>query len=179
MNTKKVIIGAVCLCAAGFAVYHFAAGKKGPEDALKYDMKGIDYVKEGKYDKAISSYNDAIDLKQDPTLYYNRGVAFMNKGDNENAIKDFSKAIGMQPANFPAFNNRAISYRNSGKYDEAIADYSNVIKLKPDFSAAWFGRGICYRTKGDDKNALADLRKAESLGYADAKKIIEEIGKKK
>ena len=179
MKKKVIIIGAVCACAAGAAVYHFTGGEKTPEDALRLDMKGVDYVKEGKYDKAIDSYSDSLTVKKDPTVYYNRGVAYMNKGDFENAVKDFTTAIGMQPANFPALNNRAISFRSMGKYDEAIADYTRVIGIKRDYSAAWFGRGICYRAAGDRKNAIADMKKAASLGYAEAGRVVQEIENEK
>ena len=178
-KTKTIIVGGVCACLAGAAFYFFAGSKTTPEDAMKYDLKGIDYVKEGKYDKAIDSYDDAIDLKQDPTLYYNRGVAYMNKGDFENAVKDFTTAIGLQPSNFPALNNRAVSYRSMGKYDEAIADYTAEIGMNPGYSGAWNGRGSCYRAKSDIKNAISDYRKAASLGDKGAAKIADDLAKEK
>ena len=180
MQKKTIIvIGAVCVCAAGAAVYHVTAGKKTPEDALKLDMKGVEYVKEGLYDKAISSYNDSLDVKKDPTVYYNRGVAYMNKGDFENAVKDFTTALEMQPSNFPALNNRAVSYRSMGKYDEAIADYTAEIGMNPGYSGAWNGRGSCYRAKGDRQNAISDYRKAASLGDKGAAKIADDLAKEK
>jgi len=175
---KKIVIAAVAVCALGFAVYYFSKGKNEPGDIAAMSNEGVEYVKEGNYNKAIDSYNDALDMKEDPTLYYNRGVAYMNKGDNENAVKDFTKALDMQPSNISALNNRALIYRNSGKYDESIADYSAVLKIKPDFSVAWYGRGICYKMKGDIASARTDFVKAKSLGYAGAQKMIDEVGGK-
>ncbi len=174
---KKILITAIAVAAAALAYFFFSSGKT-PEDAKKSAQAGVEYTRDGKYDKAIDSYNDSLKVTDDPVVLYNRGVAYMNKGDNENAVKDFSRVIELQPGNFSAYNNRAFTYKNTGKFDEAIKDYSEVIKLKPDFTIAYYGRGISYKYTGNKEKALADLKKALSLGYSAASKDIEGLEKK-
>jgi len=174
---KKVLITVIVVIVAVAAYFFFSPGKN-PEAAKKYAQEGVDYTREGKYDKAIDSYNDSLEVTDDPTVLYNRGVAYMNKGDNGNAVKDFTKVIELQRNNLSAYNNRAYIFKNTGKFDEAIKDYSEVIKLKPDFSIAYYGRGYSYQQKGDKDKALADYKRAASLGYSEASKSIEQLEKK-
>ncbi len=174
MNKKIVYIVSAAVI-AGAVVSYFMSVKKSPEEAAKFAQQGVELTRDGKFDKAIESYNDSLDARSDPTVFYNRGVAYMNKGDFTNAIRDFTKAIELQPDNAFAFNNRAFVYKNKGNFDDAIKDYSEVIRLKPDFSVAYYGRGFSYQAKGEKEKALADYKKALSLGYSGAEKNIKEL----
>ena len=55
--------------------------------------RGNAYLGQGKFDKAISDYNEAIRL--DPNhvrTYYNRGNAYVRTGERDKADADFATA---------------------------------------------------------------------------------------
>jgi tetratricopeptide (TPR) repeat protein len=93
------------------------------------------------YDKAISSFTDAIRL--DPTsalVYCQRGRAYGYKGDYDNAISDFDEAIRLDPRLALAYNARGVVYFNQGKLDKAISEYDEAIQLDPNFTWAYANR---------------------------------------
>ena len=65
-----------------------------------YVHRGIAYVQEREYDKAIEDYTKAIRLKPDYAgAYANRGYAYSRKGDRRRAKADRDKArsLGWNP----------------------------------------------------------------------------------
>ena len=67
-------------------------------DAETYCERGAIYVESGRYDKAISDCNKAIEMN--PKLakaFYNRGIAYYRKGQDNLAIADYARAIEINP----------------------------------------------------------------------------------
>jgi tetratricopeptide (TPR) repeat protein len=67
------------------------------------------YSDQGDNDKAIESYQKAIDINpSDATAFVNMGNAYSAKGDNDKAIEYYQKAIDINPSYADAFVNRAL-----------------------------------------------------------------------
>ncbi len=65
---------------------------------------GNDYLEKGELDRAISEYDQAIQL--DPNLaaaYIERGFAYIDKGEFNRAISDFDQAIQLNPDDAKAY----------------------------------------------------------------------------
>jgi Flp pilus assembly protein TadD len=72
--------------------------------------RGLAYLQQAKYNKAIKDFNEAIGL--DPNLargFDNRGLAYSRMGDHANAIKDFNEAIRLDPRDPVPLNNRGVT----------------------------------------------------------------------
>lgn len=118
---------------------------------MGYLARGNGYNYKGEYDKAISDYNKAIELKPDnPITFNNRGNSWYNKGNYDKAISDFDKAIELKPDYAFALNNRGVSWNNKGEHDKAISDYDKAIELKSDIPIIYYNRGNTHRLKGKD-----------------------------
>ncbi|MBN1363665.1 MAG: tetratricopeptide repeat protein [Syntrophaceae bacterium] len=113
---------------------------------------------------------EALNIKQDSFLYYNRGNAYAEKGQYQTAVEDYDEAIRLQPNFASAYFNRGNTYKNLGQYRLAITDYNNTIHLSPDYFVAYNYRGFAYGKLGQYELALENFNKAISLkpDYASA-----------
>jgi tetratricopeptide (TPR) repeat protein len=79
-------------------------------------IAGIDYTKQGYYDKAMYLYNQA--LRADPNsaiAYNNRGVVYAKLGNYASALSDFNSALGLDPNYADARANRDQLFRTVGR----------------------------------------------------------------
>jgi tetratricopeptide (TPR) repeat protein len=136
-----------------------------------YANRGDAYKAQGKYDRAISDYDKAIELDKNNAIAYNgRGNAYKAQGKHDRAISDYDKAIELDKNNAIAYNNRGNAYSDKGEYDSAIADYNKVIELDKNSAFAYNNRGAAYGLKGAYDSAISDYDKAVELDkdYVDA-----------
>jgi tetratricopeptide (TPR) repeat protein len=132
--------------------------------ASAFNNRGIAYRRKGVFDRAISDYHRAIQLKPDfATAYSNRGLAYAKQGLYDLAIADFNQAIKLDPYNADTYLKRGNAYYDKRIYDRAVTDYSRAIELKPDFLLAYYNRSDAYKHKGLPQKALMDYRKVLDL----------------
>ncbi len=71
----------------------FTIGQLYATDDL-YLHQGNSYYRKGKYNRAISDYNKALELNPKfAEAYYNRGLAYKSKGEYDRAITNYDKAL--------------------------------------------------------------------------------------
>ncbi len=115
----------------------------------------------GFFEKAIASYDKAIEIKPDKDdAWYNRGVSLGKLGRNEDAIASFDKAIEIKPDKDDAWYNRGVSLGKLGRNEDAIASYDKAIEIKPDYHQAWYNRGISLGNLARYEDAIASWDKA-------------------
>ena len=113
------------------------------------------------YEKAIASYDKAIEFKPDlHEAWNNRGISLSALGRKEEAIESYDKAIEFKPDKHEAWNNRGISLSALGRKEEAIDSYDKAIEFKPDKHEAWNNRGSSLSALGRNKEAIASFDKA-------------------
>jgi tetratricopeptide (TPR) repeat protein len=151
---------------------------------LSLFVVGLTQSVDGKYDPAISSYTDALNISPPTTIsqalergpvYRYRGLAYLYKSEYDQAIADFTKAIKLDPNTTSAYNNRGVAYSNKSEYDQAIADYDQAIRLDPNNTDAYYNRGLTYIYKAEynQNRGLAYLYKSEyDQAIADLTKAI-------
>jgi tetratricopeptide (TPR) repeat protein len=121
--------------------------KRNPNDAsvknglaLVCYIRGLKFMSDGDYGRAINDYNEAIKNQPDyPLAFSKRGQAYLANGDCDNAIADFEELIRLNPNNKTAENllanaymKRGITHEKEKDYVHAISDYETVLKFKPE-----------------------------------------------
>ena len=76
-----------------------AWGDQSPEDlAETYNNRGIAYVDQGEYQRAIQDYDEAVRLNPSYAhAYYNRGLAHLKRGNQDLAVRDYNQAVRLDP----------------------------------------------------------------------------------
>lgn len=141
-----------------------------PNYAQAYSNRAAVYFKQKNYDKAISDYTKAIELKRFPRYFERRGDVYADKEEYERAIDDYSEAIKIYPKYRIAYRGRAFAYYKLKEYENAIQNYTKTIELNPKDATAFNGRGNAYADSGDFYNAIEDYTSAINInpkfGYA-------------
>jgi tetratricopeptide (TPR) repeat protein len=93
--------------------------------------QGIAFGKDGKHDRAIASFDKALEINpRYADAYYNRGFAYaIGKGQYDRAISDFNKAIEINPRCAEAYGARGIAYNAIGQLDKACSDWKRACEL--------------------------------------------------
>jgi tetratricopeptide (TPR) repeat protein len=133
----------------------------GPELAVLFKDRCIEWAKRQESDKTIEDCSQAIRL--DPDLawaFNNRGGAYTLKEQYDRAIEDYDQAIRL---GLDAFSNRGAAYSLKGQYDRAIEDYNHAIRIKPTDATAFTNRGRAYHLKGQYDRSIEDFDQAIRL----------------
>ena len=86
--------------------------------------QGLLYNFAEQYEKAIASYDKALEIKPDHhEAWYNRGNVLGNLGRLEDAIASYDKALEIKPDYGEAWKNRDNALGNSGRLEDAITSY--------------------------------------------------------
>jgi protein O-mannosyl-transferase len=120
---------------------------------------------EGKVEKAIEHYNEAIRIKSDEAYpYFGRGLAYFRLGQQQHAIEDYSEAIRLKPDFADAYNSRGKVYAKIGQYQPAIEDFNKTINLDQNYSDAYINRAVIYLNHRNNAFGCLDAQKACELG---------------
>jgi tetratricopeptide (TPR) repeat protein/S1-C subfamily serine protease len=123
--------------------------------------RGLAYLADGEYDKALADLAEAIRLAPAyADAYFYRGQAYVAKGDVENGITSYSEAIGLDPGLLTAYISRGSAYLEARDWQRAIADFTEAARLDPKCALAFYGRGNSYSLKGELDKAIADYTEA-------------------
>lgn len=97
-----------------------------------YCGRGIVFAGQGKFDKAITDYDNALKLLPNYyKAYISRAIAFTQKKDYKAAIYDFKKAVEINPTSGEAYFNMARVYEIMGRNNEAAKAYLLFIEHAP------------------------------------------------
>jgi tetratricopeptide (TPR) repeat protein len=147
-----------------------AAIRLNPDHSDPYIHRGLEWVKQREFNRAIADFSDAI--ARDPSRAFlalnDRGNAYEAVGEYDRAIEDYARVIQLDPSDAAAYYNRAGAEYAKFDFDRAIEDYSRAIRLKPDSPQAYNNRGVVYGAKGAFDEAIADFDVVLRLNPNDA-----------
>ncbi|KAG7301223.1 hypothetical protein JYU34_014111 [Plutella xylostella] len=107
------------------------------EEAQYEKERGNAFVKQEKWDDAITCYNRAIELVTDDAIYYaNRGLCHLKKDSLHQAEKDCTEALRLDPTYVKALQRRATAREKLGSLRAASHDLNQVLALEPHNAAA-------------------------------------------
>ena len=135
-----------------------------PDMTAAYFNRGVVYIKNGEYDRAIADLTELIELKPDDAeVYLCRGWAYDLKGNFDCAIEDYNRAIQIKRDYANAYLNRGAVYGKKNEIDFAIKDFNRAIELKHDYVEAYNNRGSAYYEIGKYDRAIGDFTKVIEL----------------
>jgi len=112
------------------------------EARVAYFKEGEALFKLGKYEQALTAYDNALQFKSDYyEALYQKGNAFFNLSKYKEAIIAYDNVLKFKPDYYEAFYQKGNAFFNLSKYKEAIIAYDNVLKFKPDYHKASYNRG--------------------------------------
>ena len=100
--------------------------------AVAHYHRATAYRMEGRTDRAIQDYDQAIELDPKYAIAFNdRGTAYSQKAQPNRAIQNFDQAIRLDPQMASAFNNRGNAHTLKGDLERAIQDSDQALRLQP------------------------------------------------
>jgi tetratricopeptide (TPR) repeat protein len=139
-------------------------GEIGETDVRNYRQEGIDFLQDYEYQKAIESFDKALDANPlDKALYFYRGYSFLRLEEYKQAVADLEKATILDQSNADAFSSLAAAYLELKEYDEVIRTATKAILLNPKDAASYFNRGIAYNFTHRYDKAYSDFNEVVKL----------------
>jgi tetratricopeptide (TPR) repeat protein len=115
--------------------------------------RGLGYLRNKEYDKAIIDFSEAILINpKNPFAFDNRGDAWREKKNFERALADYNEALAIEPTFTSALLNRGITHELAGDNAKARADYEAALNQKGD-------RAIDKWAREQAKSRLDKLRR--------------------
>ena len=156
-------------------------GQKNYTQALQYYESAIQsnaqmteaYAGKARALMGLQNYKDAIKVTEDalkkfrnnPELYYIRGMLNYQRGKPMLAIGDYNKVLSLN-ANWntcQVFLNRGIANDALQQSDQAIQDFTKAILADPNYAGGYIARGNVLYNVGKYQQAVEDFKKAEIL----------------
>ena len=132
-----------------------------------YAGKARAYMGMQNYKDALKVIEDAIKtaFRNDPELYYIRGLLNYQRGNHKLAIDDYDKSLSID-ANWNAYQvflNRGIANDAFSKPDLAVQDFTRAIMADPNNAGGYIARGNILYNTAKYREAVDDFIKAEVL----------------
>ena len=133
------------------------------------------YVKEKRYDDAITEFKNALDLaKVDnvPSIISRIADTYTEAGKYEQADESYKNALLLQPESARIHGNYGIALAKAGKIDEAKASFNKAVELDPGGAENYYFNfgAILYNSGTSMEEAAASFSKVIEINpdYADA-----------
>lgn len=137
---------------------------KSSDSAYAENIRGLDALKAGKYDRAIDHFTQAFSLL--PGYWdaeNNRGVAYFRKGNIVLAENTWKKVVQNDPDYAIALYNLGIIAFHEHKHDDALDQFKFALKKRHHFTDALVMIGRIHMAKNNKSEALSSLEKAYKL----------------
>jgi tetratricopeptide (TPR) repeat protein len=155
------------LLAVVFAVFApFALGScsDAQKEADLECFKGEMYTRLQDYDKAISSYKKAIEIKPDYALaHFSMGQAYLGKNELDSVIAAQMKAVEIDGKYLDALFALGFAYSRKGDFVKGVETYQKAIDVKPDSALGHNNLGVAYHASSQYDKAIEAYNKALKL----------------
>ena len=120
-----------------------------------YYALGLVYRDWGKADEEIQAYKQAIRLRPDYTVAYERlGSRYLKSKKFNEAVEVFRQLSALKPGDAVAPNNMGEAYLELNRLNDAMEAFRQSIRLKPDYGKAYYNLGKCLLAMGNRDAAL-------------------------
>ena len=162
---KRTMLAVTVLCMG--LLIGCGTDKKTEEQQLALRTQGMEQAREGSYEDAIASYNEALELADmhagslelDIAAY--KASAQYYAGNTEDAIATCSAILDLKES-AEIYTTRGLLYREAGNAEAAKADFTKAMSLTSKKNKVMLGRLSYYME--DDTNAKTYLEAASKEG---------------
>jgi len=125
---------------------------------------GVVLDHEGKSDKAVAQYRQALAIKPDfAEAHNNLGMILDREGKRDEAMAHYEAALASQSDYAEPHNNIGVILDREGKLHEAMACYEKALALRPDFADAHRNLAMLLDRAGRPAEAMAHYRQALAI----------------
>ncbi|MFW6410200.1 MAG: tetratricopeptide repeat protein, partial [Halanaerobiales bacterium] len=135
------------------------AEKHGISAPQFYSDLGKAYRGAGQTEKAIQTYEKAIDKDGTADDFENLGSLYKRKGEWENSISNYQQAIELNSDSSSLYLNIGEVFLELEEYEEAISHFRKGLDLNPDFTNLRYQLGKSYFLNQDLDKAQETLQK--------------------
>jgi Ca-activated chloride channel family protein len=166
----------VLICLGVFIAFPIATKTSGnpqeANDAAAYNAKGLQLSQSSKFEEAVTSFKQAIKLKQDyAEAHYNLGDVYFQIGQYKKAVEAYKQAIRYQPDSATAYNNMGTAYYKLGEHKKAIEAYKAAIRLKAKDAITYYNLAGTYIEHGNQEAALEQYKILKTIDPPLAEKL--------
>jgi len=127
--------------------------------------KGLEFLKQGLYNKALRCFNEIIKaIPERSHSYITRGFTYYKLNNLLCALSDYDQALKLDPKSKDALLNRANLYFKIKDYENSKRDYNMALKLDPNDVRGNVGIGLIKARDGDYEGAIAEFNTAIKAG---------------
>ncbi len=133
--------------------------EKSPDAALPYSNRAAIFIKNEKFENAITDLNKAIAIRPNyVSARFNRGLLLNKTGKHKEAISDFNFVLQNNPRDLVSvYMERGIAYINCKYFKEAYQDFTAALKYNPTILMANYYRGLSLYSSGMFQEAVTEL----------------------
>jgi tetratricopeptide (TPR) repeat protein len=125
---------------------------------------GLALANQGKFEKAVAEYRQALRIRPDDLPASNNLAATLAElGKEDEALEVYADILRKDPNNVMTHNNLGLIFLQQGKFDEAIAHFKRALKLQPELAAAYDNLGTALASSGKPGDAALCFQKAIRL----------------
>ncbi len=129
-----------------------------------YQIRGYNYVRDYKYEEAISEYNKSLAMDPDNAKTYDKlGYCYQMLSQPSKAKSYFQKAIEISPDYAEAYCSLGDIHGTSGEWEKARLYLDKALKIDPDCIEAYMTYGNLYFISKKYDQAIPYLEKAKKL----------------
>jgi len=142
-------------------------------DYRAYYNRGNAYYQIERFKEAVYDYDKALRLEpKEPDVYINRGNALAQQEKYPDAIQDYSFALRLDEQNYLTHFNLGRTYYLIDSLELAKRYFENCLLIHDTYAPAYYFLGMIAIEHDNPELSCQMLKKAEDLGYEQAKKII-------
>ena len=141
--------------------------KEFPNSIALLNIKGISCSHLNKFDEAIKTYKEAIQIEpENPITYFNLGVTLQDSGRLNEALEHYKIALNKNPQYLDAIFNLGTIFEKMKIIPTAISYFEKALALNPDHVPTLIQLGIIQRQIGKLQAATNTFKKACEFDFS-------------
>ena len=141
--------------------------KEFPNSIALLNIKGISYSHLNRFDEAIKTYKEAIQIEPENSItYFNLGVTLQDSGRLNEALEHYKIALNKNPQYLDAIINIGSIFQKKGNSLSAISYFEKALALNPNHVPTLIQLGIVQRQIGKLQAATNTFKKVCEFDFS-------------